>query len=71
LKRPVEIAIARRGAKMELPVGRGSYVVKAGEGLSEIAERHGFFWRTLWEHPDNDELRGGAKNQRYCCQATA
>jgi N-acetylmuramoyl-L-alanine amidase len=44
---------------MELPVGRGSYVVKAGEGLSEIAERHGFFWRTLWEHPDNDELRGG------------
>lgn len=41
----------------DLPVGRGSHVVKAGEGLSEIAERHGFFWRTLWEHPDNDELR--------------
>lgn len=41
----------------DLPVGRGSHVVKAGEGLSEIAEQHGFLWRTLWEHPDNEELR--------------
>lgn len=46
-----------RMPRTDLPVGRGSHVVKAGEGLSQIAEQHGFLWRTLWEHPDNDELR--------------
>ncbi|MBZ0121984.1 MAG: peptidoglycan-binding protein [Sandaracinaceae bacterium] len=39
------------------PLGTGSYVVRAGEGLSEIADRHGLFWETIWLHPANEALR--------------
>ncbi|MCB9594706.1 MAG: peptidoglycan-binding protein [Sandaracinaceae bacterium] len=31
--------------------------VSQGECLSSIAERYGFFWQTLWDHPDNEALR--------------
>lgn len=33
------------------------HTVKPAECLSSIAFEHGFFWQSLWEHPDNAELR--------------
>jgi N-acetylmuramoyl-L-alanine amidase len=33
------------------------HVVQRGEGLTSIADIHGFFARTLWNHPDNAALR--------------
>lgn len=43
------------------PIGNGNHVVSAGEGLSEIAERHGLFWQTIWNHPDNAALRDAGR----------
>lgn len=31
--------------------------VQQGECLSTIADRYGFRWRRVWEHPDNEALR--------------
>lgn len=39
------------------PAGKGDYVVKEGESLDSIAFAHGFFHETLWDHPENAELR--------------
>jgi N-acetylmuramoyl-L-alanine amidase len=31
--------------------------VKQGESLVSIADQYGFFWDTLWNHPNNERLR--------------
>lgn len=44
------------------PVGRGDYVVSRGECLQTIAADHGFFWETLWNHPDNADVKSARKD---------
>ena len=31
--------------------------ITAGEGISSLADRYGFFPETLWDHPENEELK--------------
>jgi N-acetylmuramoyl-L-alanine amidase len=33
------------------------HTVKKGECMTQIADAHGFFWGTLWNHPENAEIR--------------
>ncbi len=39
------------------PVGTGDRVIAQGEGLARLALEAGHFWQTLWELPENAELR--------------
>ena len=42
--------------------GTGDHEVRANECMSSIAEANGFFWETLWDHPDNAELAHARKD---------
>ncbi len=44
------------------PVGDGNYRVKQGSCMESIAYSHGFFWETLWNLPENTELREKRKD---------
>lgn len=44
------------------PAGEGSYVVRRGDSLTAIAEEHGHFWQTIWDHPPNEHLATLRKN---------
>jgi N-acetylmuramoyl-L-alanine amidase len=38
------------------------HTVTQGECISSIAERYGLFWETVWNHPNNAELRQQREN---------
>lgn len=44
------------------PVGEGDYIVAQGECLNSISEKHGFFWETLWNLPENRDLKSARKD---------
>ncbi len=44
------------------------YKVRKGDCLFSIAERHSFFWQTLWDHSRNAELRESRKNPNVLCE---
>jgi hypothetical protein len=45
------------------PVGQGDHVVREGETIESIAFDAGFWPDTVWNHPDNAELKAARKNR--------
>ncbi len=44
-----------------------SYVVQDNDCLSSIAHRRGFSWQTLWDAPDNADLKNLRKDPNVLC----
>jgi N-acetylmuramoyl-L-alanine amidase len=38
------------------------HVIEQGECLASVAAQHGFDWRTLWDHPNNADLKKKRKD---------
>jgi N-acetylmuramoyl-L-alanine amidase len=51
-------AVERRAARETVPY----HEVKQGESLASVADLYGFFWDTLWNHPNNARLRESRQN---------
>jgi hypothetical protein len=44
------------------PVVNGDYEVQPGESVDSISFEHGLFWETVWNHPNNQQLKQERKN---------
>ena len=49
------------------PAGSGNYVVQDGECMNSVASQFGFFWETLWNLPENADLKNVRKNPMVIC----
>ncbi len=38
------------------------YVISQGESVPSVAKDNGFFWQTLWNHPENADLKAKRKD---------
>lgn len=52
----LELSLTRRRAAAVMRAV-SAHEVKRGECFSSIAFAYGFFWETLWNHPDNADLK--------------
>jgi len=43
-------------------VGNGTYKVRAGDSIASIAHKFGLFADTVWDHPDNADLKSARGN---------
>jgi N-acetylmuramoyl-L-alanine amidase len=44
------------------PAGKGQRIVEQGESIQSIAVETGHVWQTIWDHPDNEDLRAQRGN---------